>query len=125
MSKIAILRRAFLASIDENFILLFTLGKYTTDIQSQIRKFREIFRKLHEFSPRKTRKMHFWQHFSTSKKNFFFNFSCVFGKNSTQSKNPRRNTFFLNFLNFFQTNKKNPYLSKMHFCMSSADYERF
>ena len=125
MSKIAIFKTSLNITIDENLILLFTLSKYTTDIRLKTRKFREFFRKLHEFSPRKTRKMHFWQHFSTSKKIVFLNFSCVFGKNSTKSKNPRRNTFFLNFLNFFQTNKKNPYLSKMHFCMSSADYERF
>ena len=58
--KIAIFAISFLAFIDENLILLFTLGKYTTDIRVKTLNFREILIKFHQFSPRKTRKMHFW-----------------------------------------------------------------
>ena len=67
MSKIAIFIRAFLASIDENLILLFTLSKYNTEIRVETGNFREIFINLHEFSPRKTRKMQFVHEFSADK----------------------------------------------------------
>ena len=58
--KIAIFAISFLASIDEILILLFTLTKYTTEIRVETGNFREIFIILHEFSPRKTRKMQFF-----------------------------------------------------------------